>query len=148
MIGDNTQILGQIVVLAHGGSIQLGAWCFVGENSRIWSGQSIRIGDRVLISHGVNIHDTISHSLSADSRHKHLIQIVSKGHPKQFSDLPSQAPIIIEDDVWLGFNSVVLRGVTIGKGSIVGAASVVTKNVEPFSIVVGNPARVVGRSLP
>jgi maltose O-acetyltransferase len=62
-------------------------------------------------------------------------------------DLPS-APITIEDDAWLGFNSVVLRGVTIGAGAIVGAASVVTKDVMPFSVVAGNPARIVGESRP
>jgi SAM-dependent methyltransferase len=48
---------------------------------------------------------------------------------------------VIEDDVWIGFNATILKGVTIGKGAIVGACSVVTKNVEPYSIVIGNPAQ-------
>ena len=52
-------------------------------------------------------------------------------------------PIVIEDDVWVGFNSIILKGVTIGKGSIVAAGSVVSKDVEPFTVVAGNPALVI-----
>ena len=53
-------------------------------------------------------------------------------------------PIIIEDDVWIGARVIILPGRRIGRGSIVGAGSVITKDVEPFSIVGGNPAQVVG----
>ena len=52
-------------------------------------------------------------------------------------------PIVIEDEVWIGANAVVTAGVTIGKHSVVAAGAVVTKNISPYSIVVGNPARVV-----
>ena len=65
------------------------------------------------------------------------------------TDDPRTSPpeaVIIEDDVWLGLNVVVLKGVTIGKGSIIGAGVVVPKSVPPYSIVVGNPAKVVGDS--
>uniref|UniRef100_UPI00313FFBA6 DapH/DapD/GlmU-related protein n=1 Tax=uncultured Nitrospira sp. TaxID=157176 RepID=UPI00313FFBA6 len=51
--------------------------------------------------------------------------------------------IVIEDDVWIGANAIILKGVRIGKGTIVGAGAVVTKEVPPYSVVVGNPARVV-----
>lgn len=50
----------------------------------------------------------------------------------------------IEDDVWIGARAVILRGVRVGRGSVVGAASVVTKSVPPYSIVAGNPAKVIG----
>ena len=55
-----------------------------------------------------------------------------------FETTPTKGPIIIEDDVWIGFGSIVLSGVKIGKGSVIGAGSVVTKDVPPFSIFVGN----------
>lgn len=55
----------------------------------------------------------------------------------------SKGPIVIEDDVWIGSNSVVLSGVTIGRGSVVGAGSVVVKDIPPYSIAAGNPARVL-----
>ena len=53
------------------------------------------------------------------------------------------APIIIEDDVWIGHNSTILKGVKIGKGAIIGSNSVITKNVEANTINVGNPVRVL-----
>ncbi|WRH68887.1 MAG: DapH/DapD/GlmU-related protein [Planktothrix sp. GU0601_MAG3] len=53
------------------------------------------------------------------------------------------APVIIEDHVWIGFNVAILEGVTIGKGAIIGASSVVTKDVEAFTVVAGNPAKVI-----
>lgn len=55
----------------------------------------------------------------------------------------SKGPVIIEDDCWLGFNCEVLSGVHIGKHSIVAARAVVTKDIPPYSIVAGNPARVI-----
>jgi len=146
-VGKQSHIRGQLVVLGHGGIIQIGERCFVGEESRIWSASSIAIGNRVLVSHGVNIHDNDSHSLSAASRYLHFTQILLTGHPAVLDDVCS-APIVIEDDVWIGFNATILKGVTIGKGAIVGAASVVTKDVESYTIVAGNPARVIGSARP
>jgi len=55
----------------------------------------------------------------------------------------SKGPIIVEDDVWIGARSLILSGVTIGKGAIVAAGSVITKNVPPYSIVGGNPAKII-----
>ena len=54
---------------------------------------------------------------------------------------------MIEDDVWIGFNAIILKGVRVGRGAVVGAGSVITKDVEPYTIVVGNPQRVTGKSL-
>ena len=144
-IGSNSHVRGNLQVFAHGGAIEIGDYCYVGDHTRIWSMTSIRIGNRVLISHNVNIHDNIAHSLSASDRHQHFDQIIGTGHPKQLPRVPSQ-PVVIEDDAWIGFNATVLKGVTIGRGAVVGACAVVTKDVEPFTVVVGNPARVVGSS--
>jgi acetyltransferase-like isoleucine patch superfamily enzyme len=147
VIAAHTHVLGQLVVLGHGGDIRIGEYCFIGEQSRIWSADSIIIGDRVLISHNVNIHDHNSHSASARNRHLHFNEIFTRGHPKVLEDVPS-APIVIEDDVWVGFNSTILKGVVIGRGAVVGAASVVTKNVAAYTIVAGNPARIIGEARP
>jgi acetyltransferase-like isoleucine patch superfamily enzyme len=118
IIGTGSQILGQLLVLGHGGIIRIGEYCYIGEHSRIWSADSITIGDRVLVSHNVNIHDHNAHSLSALRRSLHVAQIFQSGHPKTLEDV-SSAPIVIEDDAWIGFGSTILKGVTIGKGAIV-----------------------------
>jgi acetyltransferase-like isoleucine patch superfamily enzyme len=55
----------------------------------------------------------------------------------------SKGPIVVEDDVWIGMNSIVLSGVRLARGSVIGAGSVVTKDTEPYSINCGNPARLV-----
>lgn len=59
---------------------------------------------------------------------------------KEYGDNP---PVIIEDDVWIGANAIILRGVTIHNGAVVGAGAVVAKDVEPYSIVAGNPAKEI-----
>ena len=55
----------------------------------------------------------------------------------------SEKEIVIEDDVWIGFNSTILKGVTIGKGAIIGANTLILKDVPPYAVVVGNPARII-----
>lgn len=140
-VGSNSHILGQLLVFAHGGEIKIGDDCYIGEHARIWSAKKIHIGNRVLISHNVNIFDSLTHPVSATERHKHFLAIVNIGHPKQV-DL-NERPVFIHDDVWIGAMSIILKGVTIGEGSIVGAGSVVTKDVPPWTIVAGNPATII-----
>lgn len=139
-VGSNTIINGELLTFGHGGDIEIGEWCYVGEGSRIWSTVSIKIGNRVLISHNVNIHDTNSHPLNAQERHQHFVQIAQSGHPRNIETLISK-PIAIEDDVWIGFNSTILKGVTIGKGSIIACGSIVTKDIPPNSLFVHNQVR-------
>ncbi|MDP2143181.1 MAG: acyltransferase [Gallionella sp.] len=140
-IGEKSHIAGELLLFRHGGQISLGTWCYVGEGARLWSAKSIRIGNRVLISHDVNIFDSLTHPLSAEDRHLHFRAIVETGHPDSI-DL-GEREIEIGDDVWIGAGAILLRGVKIGTGAIIGAGSVVTHDVAPFSIVAGNPARVI-----
>jgi acetyltransferase-like isoleucine patch superfamily enzyme len=140
-VGANTHLKGELLTFAHGGEIAIGEYCYVGEQSHIWSAVRITVGDRVLISHNVNIFDSLTHPVSPVQRHQHYRQIITGGHPSQI-DL-KEAPVRIGNDVWIGCLSIVLKGVTIGEGAIVGAGSVVSIDVPPFTIVAGNPARVV-----
>jgi acetyltransferase-like isoleucine patch superfamily enzyme len=146
-IGANTHIRGELILYPSGKSIKVGDSCYIGDHTRIWCMASIVIGNRVLISHGVNIHDNISHSLSAGDRHRHFAEILTNGHQRILTNVTSM-PIVIGDDVWIGFNATILKGVTIGRGAIVGACAVVTKDVSAYTVVVGNPATVVGNSTP
>ncbi|MDZ7960405.1 MAG: DapH/DapD/GlmU-related protein [Aulosira sp. DedQUE10] len=144
-IGENSVIRGELIVFADAGKIKIGKCCYLGEGSRIWSADSIDIGDRVLISHNVNIHDTNSHPLEPLLRHQHFAKTMSDSIPVTNNfNIKSQA-VVIEDDVWIGFNSTILKGVKVGKCSIIAACSVVTKDVPEFSIVTGNPAKVIRR---
>lgn len=146
-IGDNCHIRGELLVLAYGGEINIGTNVFIGEGSRVWSGDNIRIGDNILISHNVNIIDTNSHESDHILRAKGFVELLKNGHPKEKGVIETK-PIVIEDYAWINFNAVILKGVTIGKGAIVAAGAVVTKDVEPFTLVAGNPAKFVKKIKP
>jgi acetyltransferase-like isoleucine patch superfamily enzyme len=139
-------ILGELLTFAHGGQIQIGAWCYVGEGTRIWSASRIHIGDRVLIAHNVNIFDSLTHPVGAGARHRQFQMIVTSGHPKEI-DLGERA-ITIGPDAWIGAHAIILRGVVIGTGGIVGAGAVVTRNVPDYTIVAGNPAHPIRELTP
>ena len=87
-IGRNTVVAGQLLTFGHGGDIEIGEWCFVGPGSRIWSAASIRIGNRVLISHNVNVHDSDSHPRDAAERHAQYAAIVQNGPPARGRQYP------------------------------------------------------------
>jgi len=141
-IGNESRIQGELIVHPNKGNITIGKYCYIGMLTHIWSAENILIGDRVLISHGVNIHDFDSHPFSPHRRHLQELKLFENGHTGDLEDVPS-ASIIIEDDVWIGFGSTILKGVKIGKGSIIGANTVVTKDIPEYSVVVGNPAKIV-----
>lgn len=140
-IGSNSIIQCELFIFAHGGKISIGRDCFIGANTRIWSGCSIKIGNRVLISHDVNIFDNDTHPFDAEARHRHFLSIRNGGHPSDIS--LGEQPVHIHDDAWVGAKAIVLKGVVIGEGAVVAAGAVVTKNVEPYTVVAGNPARLV-----
>ncbi|MBU1325367.1 MAG: acyltransferase [Alphaproteobacteria bacterium] len=140
-IGSNSIVAGELFVFAHGGRIIVGSWCFIGEFARVWSGSQVTIGDRVLISHGVNIMDNLTHPLLPKARHAQFRAIYEGGHPRVVE--LDDKPINICDDAWVGAGAIILRGVTIGEGAVVAAGAVVTKDVAPYTVVAGNPARPI-----
>lgn len=111
------------------GGISLGARTYIGPNSVLFGAGRIDIGDAVLISPGVVI-----------TSHQHTFRdnaLDIREQPISFGN------IIIEDNVWIGANATILPGVSIGRGSVVGAGAVVTRDVPPAVVVMGAPARVV-----
>lgn len=144
-VGAYSQILGLLITYPYAGEITIGTHCSLSENSRIVSGKKISIGNRVLIAHNVNILDNISHSTDAKLRHEDFLANYTTGMNQY--DLKAKE-IIIEDDVWIGFNCVILKGVHIGRGAIIGAGSTVTHNIEPWTINIGNPAKCIKKIEP
>jgi acetyltransferase-like isoleucine patch superfamily enzyme len=134
-------IRGELFVFPGQGEISVGDWCYVGEHSRIWAQERITIGNRVLVSHGCNIFDCLTHPISASARHEQFRAIFTGGHPDNVDLCPR--PVTLEDDVWIGCGVTILRGVSIGRGAIVGAGSVVVSDVSPWSVFAGNPARLI-----
>jgi len=140
VIGQNCWILGELMVFPYG-KIKVGNNCFIGEFTKIAAAKEINIGNNVLIAHGVNIIDNNSHPIDAEERAKDYQRIFTTGFADNYS--LNEKTVTIKDNVWIGFNSIILKGVTIYEGAIVAAGSFVTKDVEAYTIVAGNPAKII-----
>lgn len=129
--GDDINI-GRVAYFGFGSDISIGSNSSIGPYAQIigsgWGG-SLTIGDNVMMGPEV------------------VILLSEHNHDR--TDIPMNqqgvriTKIVIEDDVWIGMRTMILRGVTIGKGSIIGAGAVVTKDVPPYAIVGGIPAKVI-----
>lgn len=114
-----------------GAKLSLGSG-YLNHDSVIDCFSSITVGRGVVISQRVVIRDSDNHAISS----------TENGESKS-DEKPVEAPIIIQDHVWIGMNVIVLKGVTIGEGAVVAAGSVVNKDVPPHCLVAGVPAKVV-----
>jgi len=111
---------------ASGAEIVIGDRTYINRRTEIMSKSSVKIGNDCAISWDVVISDTDYH---------------------QIEGTVSTKPIVIGDEVWIGCKSIILKGVTIGNGAVVAAGSVVTKDVEPNTLVAGIPAKVIKRDV-
>lgn len=129
-IGRDCYIHRGAILATYGGHIVIGDHCTVNPYSILYGHGGLRIGNYVRIA---------THCVIVPANHgfDQLDVPIARQHVAAMG-------IEIEDDVWLGANSTVLDGVTIGHGSVIGAGTVVTKSIRPLSICVGNPARVIG----
>lgn len=115
--------------------VEPGATLTIGNNvgmssTRLWIHESARIGNNVKIGGCVLITDTDAHPMDYMAR-------------RSSNEGTKSAPVVIEDDVWVGAHCIILKGVTIGARSIIGAGSVVTKSIPADCVAAGNPCRVI-----
>lgn len=115
------------VIFFNTSESEIGDYSGIGMNSYVGA---IKIGRDVMIGE-----ELIAISTTHEFRSREI--------PMREQGFQEQRPITIEDDVWIGSRVIILPGITIGRGSIVGAGSVVSKDVEAYSIVAGNPARLI-----
>ncbi|MEM7252798.1 MAG: acyltransferase [Pseudomonadota bacterium] len=153
VIGENTRIARNVVLRANTANrpgVRLGASVEILENCLLSANEGhIAIGDRTRIAPGCLVYGNGGVDIGADvlvAAHT-SINTVSHNAARTDVSINSQgvncAPVVIEDDVWLGLNVTILQGVRIGKGAIVGAGSLVSKDIPAWSIAVGTPARVL-----
>ncbi len=123
--------------------ITIGERCFLG-NSTIVSAGRVSIGDDVMLSWGITIVDHDSHSLEFMNRAN---DVVEWREGRKSWEHVSISPVTIQNKAWIGFGATILKGVTVGEGAIVGASAVVTRDVLPWSIVAGNPAKLIRQQI-
>jgi serine acetyltransferase len=139
-IGDDARLSGSFTIspgrIFKDPEFRVGSRTFIGAGCTFSVAKSITIGDDVLIAGGCNVSDYSAHPLDPDRR--------IAGEQVDPEDV---RPVRIENKAWLGRNVTVLPGVTIGEGAVIGAAAVVTKDVPAGHICVGNPGRLLSRTV-
>lgn len=143
-IGRFSYIDGEIFMLTPEARCSIGQHCFLGVDSRIWVQRRITIGNFVLIAPRVDIFDNDSHPLDAAVRREDAIDQFERKRPMDYGHVAA-ADVVIDNDVWIGTKSTIVKGVHLGTGAVVAAGSVVTRDVPPFTLVGGNPAREIRR---
>lgn len=125
----------------------------IGKNTSVGGGMfisiaGIEIGNDVMVSWGCTFMDNDAHSLKSEERKEDVkswkkgVEDNDIGAYKNWKNVKS-GKILVKDKAWIGFNCIVLKGVTIGEGAIVGAGSVVVSDVPDYAIVAGNPAKII-----
>jgi acetyltransferase-like isoleucine patch superfamily enzyme len=148
-VGPWTRVVGRVSVNNHGTMIVGERVQIISHHARtvlttFWNGRLV-IGDRTYINYGVDIAATGLVTIGADCLIGTHVSIIDNDFHELTDRLetPTPKPVSVGDNVWIGNRAIILPGVTIGEGAVVGAGSVVTRDVAARAVVAGNPARVV-----
>jgi acetyltransferase-like isoleucine patch superfamily enzyme len=142
VIGAHGTMDGVHFALGEHGRVRIGDYCYF-TNAVLLCELELRIGSYVVIGWNATIADTDFHPLSPAERIADAIACSPLGKGRPRPAVPKQ-PVVIEDDVWIGPNATILKGVRIGTGAFVEAGSLITRDVPPRARVLGNPAQVIG----
>jgi acetyltransferase-like isoleucine patch superfamily enzyme len=123
------------------GVIEIGDYCYL-ANASLACTERITIGSHVVVAGGVTIVDSDFHPLSPAGRLADTVALSTRGDRTRRPAVDVR-PVVVEDDVWIGYNATILKGVTIGAGAVVAPGAVVVRDVAPGAHVAGNPARPV-----
>lgn len=138
-IGQQCSLAAKLSFDQPNASICIGNRSYIGK-SHLVAASSICLGDDVIISWGVTIVDHNSHALDWQHRADDVKNWLNGN--KDWTHVNIQ-PVVLGNRVWVGFNASILKGVSIGEGAVIGANSVVTKDIPPYCVAAGNPARVI-----
>ena len=141
-LGDDCFLMGNIVLHQPRSTVRIGDRVFIGPNTTIFCYEEVEISNDVMFSWGCTIIDTNAHSLISRERMSDVMNWKKGWQFKNWSVVASKK-ITIKEKCWIGFNSIVMKGVTLEEGTVVGAGSVVTKSSDPYTIIGGNPAQFI-----
>jgi acetyltransferase-like isoleucine patch superfamily enzyme len=142
VIGSNCTMDGVHFAIGREGRVRIGDYCYF-TNAVLLCELELLVGNYVMIGWNATIADTDFHPIAPAERVADAIACSPLAQSRVRPEIPRR-PVIIEDDVWIGPNATILKGVRIGKGSFIEAGSLVTRDVAPGSRVLGNPAQVIG----
>ncbi len=124
------------------GKVSVGKYTIL-EATNILANDSVCIGDHCMFSWGSYITDSWlnENSYSSVVRKDILKKLAHSQY--RYLEIPDPKPVIIEDNVWIGFDAIILPGVRIGRGAVIGCKTIITDNVPAYAVVVGNPSRII-----
>jgi acetyltransferase-like isoleucine patch superfamily enzyme len=140
-VGSHVTLQGPALATEENGYIEIGDYSYI-SSACLAASLRIIIGRYVYIAGGVTIVDTDFHPLDPGERMADTVAISTVGDKSRRPQFGS-APVLIEDDVWIGYNATILKGVTLGAGAVVQPGAVVLRDVPAGAIVAGNPAQIV-----
>lgn len=140
-IGDNVTLWRTALSTEEYGVIEIGNDCYI-TNASLVCAERLTIGNRVFIAGGVTVVDSDFHPMEPALRLADTVALSPLGNSKNRPPIKAK-PVIIEDDVWIGFNATVLKGVRIGAGAIIQPGALVSDDVPAGATVAGNPAKPV-----
>jgi acetyltransferase-like isoleucine patch superfamily enzyme len=144
-VGRNVTVWRTSLAAEATGLIEIGDDCYLANASLVCSAR-ITLGARVLVAGGVTIVDSDFHPLEAVARLADAIAL-SPGGDRRRRPPVEALPVVIGDDVWIGYNATVLKGVRVGDGAVIAPGALVTRDVAAGVEVAGNPARPVGKAV-
>jgi acetyltransferase-like isoleucine patch superfamily enzyme len=139
-IGDHCTLDGVHFAIGEEGQVKIGNYCYF-TNAVLLCELELRIGDYVMIGWNATIADADFHPLAPAERIADAVACSPLGQGRPRPPI-LRRPVVIEDDVWIGPNATILKGVRVGHGAFVEAGALVTHHVPPGARVLGNPARV------
>lgn len=142
VIGSDCTMDGVHFALGEKGRVHIGNYCYF-TNAVLLCELEMRIGNYVVIGWNATIADTDFHPLKPAERIADAIACSPLGQGRPRPEIPKR-PVTIEDDVWIGPNATILKGVRIGTGAFIEAGSLVTRDVPAHARIMGNPAQVIG----
>jgi acetyltransferase-like isoleucine patch superfamily enzyme len=140
-IGSDVTFWRTSLAVEEGGFVEIGNQCFLANASLVCS-ERITLGNRVYVAGGVTIADSDFHPLMPAARLADTIALSPMGDRQRRPRVES-SPVNVEDDVWIGFNATLLKGITVGAGAVIAPGAVVLRSVPPGAHVSGNPAKIV-----
>lgn len=140
-LGDNVTLWRTALATEAGARIEIGDDCYL-ANASIAAVEHIRIGSRVFVAGGVTIVDSDFHPMDPAVRLADSVALSPIGDRSRRPRVEAR-PVIIEDDVWIGFNAVILKGVRVASGVTIEPGSLVVRDIPANTLVSGNPARPV-----
>lgn len=130
-------------VVGENGAVQVGFYTVL-NGTIIICNENVTIGNHCLLAWGSVITDTWANLAAAPlEKRREILRAAAQDERRRLLPVDAPRSVIIEDNVWVGFDAVVLPGVRLGRGSIVGSRTIISEDVPPYAVVVGNPPRLI-----